>query len=77
MAEETMQTTSATETPAPFTGADVQDEEVENKGKKERESRKKVTKKIISDSPVSNFCHSCCFSTASLVLVVAIFFLNV
>ncbi|KGN54235.1 kinetochore-associated protein KNL-2 homolog [Cucumis sativus] len=53
MAEETMQTTSATETPAPFTGADVQDEEVENKGKKERESRKKVTKKIISDSPGS------------------------
>lgn len=77
MAEETMQTTSATETPVPFTGANVQDEEVDNKGKKETESRKKVKKKIIFYSPVSYFCHSCCFSTASLILVVAIFFLNV
>ncbi|KAA0032623.1 hypothetical protein IC582_020219 [Cucumis melo] len=54
MAEETMQTTSATETPVPFTGANVQDEEVDNKGKKETESRKKVKKKIIFYSPGSS-----------------------
>lgn len=65
MAEDTMQAAIATETPVPFAGADIQSEEVGNNGKKEKESRKKVTKKIIFDSPVSYFCHPCCLATTS------------
>ncbi|XP_038882905.1 kinetochore-associated protein KNL-2 homolog isoform X2 [Benincasa hispida] len=53
VAEDKMQRTSATDIPAPFTVADIQNE-VENKGTKETESRKKVEKKIIFDSPGSS-----------------------
>ncbi|XP_022949907.1 uncharacterized protein LOC111453163 [Cucurbita moschata] len=53
MAQDMMQTTNATEAPVPFTGSDIQEEKVENKRRKERESRRKVKKKIVFDSPGS------------------------